>query len=272
MNRILLILTFLGLFIVSACSSKQQEKQEPTDSSNQLLNNQLEQQLQDSTLSDSMRVQLIEKLAGQEQFAPVLQQLELLLKKEPNNPGWLYMKADALEKTADTTGAIATYTAAIVAAGLFNEAELRLANLYAETGNAETLKICDALLRQPSAVSLRSPVLLVKAIYFIKSKKSEQAITVLNQLIREDYTYMDAYIEKGLIYYDAANFAEAFRVFEKSTQVKNSFAEGYFWMAKSQEKLKKEKEAIANYKRSLALDQSLTEARTALQRLGEIKE
>jgi hypothetical protein len=35
--------------------------------------------------------------------------------------------------------------------------------------------------------------------------------------------------------------------------------------------MNKTKEAIDNYKRSLALDQSITEAREALKRLGEIK-
>lgn len=67
------------------------------------------------------------------------------------------------------------------------------------------------------------------------------------------------------------NFAEAYKQFERSTNVSNKFADGYFWMAKAEEKLNKRQEAIDNYKRSLALDQSITEARDALKRLGVVK-
>jgi hypothetical protein len=53
--------------------------------------------------------------------------------------------------------------------------------------------------------------------------------------------------------------------------VSNKFADGYFWMAKAEEKLNRTTEAIDNYKRSLALDQSITEAKDALKRLGIVK-
>ena len=225
----------------------------------------------DSTLADSVREQLIEKYATANQYDRALEQIEYLLKKNAVNPAWLYMKADALEKKGDTSAAIDNYKKAIESAGMFVDAEMKLANLLAETGNESALAICDALLKKPAGLRMRSDILLIKGIYYTRIQKPQQAIAIFDQIIKEDYSYLDAYIEKGLIYYDQKKYKEALKVFELTTTVKNSFAEGYYWMAKAQEKMEQKEESINNYKRTLALDQSFTEAREGLKRLGALK-
>lgn len=229
-----------------------------------------ERLLNDSTTADSVREQLIEQLVLNNQYSRALEQIDKLLGKDSANPAWLYMKADALEKSGDTTAALLHYNKAVNSAGVFAEAELRAANLFAETGNKNALTLCDNLLNNQGAVRFRSDVLMIKGIYYTKVQQSDKALEVFNQIIREDYSYMDAYIEKGLVYYDLKKYMEAWNVFKKSTEVKNAFADGYFWMAKAEEKMNKKEEAIANYKRSLALDQSLSDARDALKRLGAL--
>lgn len=230
-----------------------------------------EQLLQDSTTADTVREQLIEQLVQKNQYNKALEQIDRLLVKDSSNPGWLFMKADALERSGDTVQAISYYNKAVQKAGIFIEAEMRAANLFAETGNKNALVLCDNLLKNAGAARFRSDILMMKGIYYSKIQNSEKALDVFNQVIREDYSYMNAYLEKGLVYYDQKKYAEAWKVFNKSTEVSNTFADGYFWMAKTEEKMNKKEEAIANYKRSLALDQSLSEAREALQRLGVIK-
>lgn len=220
-------------------------------------------------MPDSSREQLIEQLASREQFAKAIEQIDVLLQKNPGNPAWLYMKADALEKSTDTTDAINFYQQAIHAAGLFVEAEMRLANLYAETGNPKALEVINGLLKQPSALRLRSDLLMIQGIYYSKIKDSKKALATYNQIIKEDYSYLDAYLEKGLVYYDNNQFTEARNVFQLSTSIKNSFADGYYWMARCEEKLNKKEEALNNYKRALALDQNLAEAREGIGRLSK---
>ncbi|MBS4065429.1 MAG: tetratricopeptide repeat protein [Chitinophagaceae bacterium] len=230
-----------------------------------------EQLLQDSSTADTVREQLIEQLVQKNQYNKALEQIDRLLAKDSSNPGWLYMKADALERSGDTSGAINYYNKAVNKAGIFIEAEMRAANLFAETGNKNALVLCDNLLKNAGATRFRSDILMMKGIYYSKIQNSVKALEVFNQVIREDYSYMDAYIEKGLVYYDQKKYADAWKVFNKSTEVSNTFADGYFWMAKAEEKMNQKEEAIANYKRSLVLDQSFSEAREALQRLGVIK-
>lgn len=231
----------------------------------------LEKKVTEQPQSDSLRESLVQELVQNNQLDKAIGQIDLLLQKNPGSPAYLFMKADALEKKGDTTNAISFYRQSLDTAGLFPEAQLRLAALYAEKGNAASTNLCDELLKEPTAIRMRSDILFVKAAYYSKIKDSKNALKIYNQLIKEDYTYLDAYIEKGLVYYDMGNFAEALKTFEQTTSISNKYADGYFWMAKTEEKLNHTQEAIDNYKRALALDQSITEAKDALKRLGVVK-
>ena len=270
--KALSIFGFLVLFSFG-CTNNSPEDTSPkpeTSTTNKQLE-ELEKQVAGNPQADSLREGLVEQLVQNNQYDKALAQVEQLLQKQPGNPAYLFMKADALERKGDTSNAITAYQQAIQSAGVFNEAELRLASLYAETGNKTAVVLCDALLKDASAVQMRSDILFVKAAYYSKVKDVAKALSIYNQIIREDYTYMEAYIEKGLLFYDQQKYTDAWKSFQQSTNVSNKYADGYFWMAKAEEKMNKTKEAIDNYKRSLALDQSITEAREALKRLGEIK-
>lgn len=227
----------------------------------------LQKNLWQQPAADSIRERLVFLLIEKQQSDAAILHADTLLMHRPGNPAYLYMKADALERKGDTSNAIRSFHEAINAAGVFADASLRLANLYAENGNAEALSICDELLQQEGTQSMRSQILFVKGIFFVKTKQSTKALALFDQLIREDHVFMDAYIEKGLIFYDQGKYEEAHKVFTLSTEVSNAFAEGYFWIAKCEMKTGRKQDAIANFKRSLALDPSIEEARKALQTL-----
>lgn len=270
--KAVLCFTFFVLFFTACTNNSSTKKETSADTatgSRQV--KELETKLSKEPGADSLREGLVQQLVLNNEYDKALEQIEILLKKNPSSPAYLFMKADALEKKSDTTGAISFFEQSVTAAGIFTEAQLRLASLYAETGNKNALQICDSMLKDPTAVRLRSDILFIKAVYYNKVKDAKNALRIYDQLIKEDYTYLDAYIEKGLIYYDMGNFNEAHKQFERSTNVSNKFADGYFWMAKAEEKMNKTQDAIDNYKRSLALDQSIGEARDALKRLGAVK-
>ncbi|HMP86042.1 MAG TPA: tetratricopeptide repeat protein, partial [Lacibacter sp.] len=186
----------------------------------------------EGNLPDSVREQWVKRLAARKDYTGALEQVNMLLQKDSANPAWLFMKADALEKKSDTTNAIRYFEQSIAEAGVFNEAEMRLANLYAETGHPKFLPLSEQLLRQPGTLAYRSDILLMKGIYYTRLYDHSRALAVYDQIIREDYSYLDAYIEKGLVYYDQKKYQPAYEVFRLSTTVKNSFADGYYWMAR----------------------------------------
>jgi tetratricopeptide (TPR) repeat protein len=78
---------------------------------------------------------------------------------------------------------------------------------------------------------------------------------------------MEAYMEKGFIYFEARNYQSALQVFEKAITVNKTYADAYYWKAKCQEAMGNKTEALTNYQRSLGLDKNLKEARAAIDRL-----
>lgn len=256
------------LLAISACRNNDSQSARDTNAAEtDTTIEALQENLWQQPAADSIRERLVFLLIENQQSDAAILHADTLLMHRPGNPAYLFMKADALERKGDTSNAILYFQEAITAAGVFADASLRLANLYAENGNAKTLTICDDLLQQDGAQRMRSQILFVKGIYFVQTKQTAKALALFDQLIREDHVFMDAYIEKGLIFYDQGKYEEAYKVFTLSTEVSNAFAEGYFWMAKCEMKTGRKKEAIANFKRSLALDPSIEEARTALQTL-----
>jgi len=259
-------LYFLGSFLISislfSCKEDKKETTSPNATPNQ------ETIIQDDpNMPDSVREINALNLVEKGDYKNAIVQIDKLLTKEPLNPVWLYKKAEALEQLEDTAQAILHYQKAIESAGKFTDASARLATIYAEQGNLKSLEICESLLKDPLAFKMRSVILYTKGICFLRTGQPEKALQIFDQIIREDYTFLDAYLEKGILYYDQKKYTEARKVFEKSTSVKNSFADGYYWTARCDEMLNNKPEAIDNFKRAIVLDTGFIEAREALARL-----
>jgi tetratricopeptide (TPR) repeat protein len=127
------------------------------------------------------------------------------------------------------------------------------------------------MFKNEQAFGLEKDLIMIRGIYYRNTKEYTKALTCFNLCINDNYTFMEAYIEKGSLLYDLKKHKESISVFDKATTVNNTFADGYYWIAKNQEALNQVKEAVDNYKRALALDQEFEEARAALKRLGVIK-
>ena len=96
----------------------------------------------------------------------------------------------------------------------------------------------------------------------------DKAIAEFDEVIRRDWKMTDAYIEKGIIFYERKQYDEALKVFNLTVTVSNTDADGYYWLGRTYEATGKIQDAVANYERAIALDRTFTEARAALQRLN----
>jgi tetratricopeptide (TPR) repeat protein len=225
----------------------------------------------DSFLTDSARIIKIENLVEQQQYDEALSHIDYLLHINPDDPAWLFIKADALERKRDTSSALNFYLKADSIAGKFPQARMAILNIYAETRDPKTPAYANMLLKDPASEKIQSDILMMQAIYYNKEGKSDIAESIYSKIIKQDYTFLQAYIEKGLLYYDQQQYKKALDIFTLSTEVKNDFADGYFWMAKAFLKLNQKELAILHFKRSLALDPSIQEAREELKTLGAIQ-
>lgn len=179
---------------------------------------------------------------------------------------YLYKRSELLTLAGDTANAIKTLEFFVIP-GELTEAGLQLANLYAETNDPKTIAICD--LMNKNDVSKRDPNPdYLKGVYYYNIGDYNQAIDLFNSCIKKDYTFLDAYMEKGRILYKQSKFKEAMDVYDIAIKVSNTFADAHFWKGKCLEALGQKEEAKISYQRAYAFDKELIEAKEAAERIN----
>jgi len=148
-----------------------------------------------------------------------------------------------------------------------NYTGMALANIYVARRDPRALEICDLLLERDSSGVHTEPVYM-KGVYYSETGQTNKAIAQFDECIKRDWKMTDAYIEKGILYFEGKKFESALKTFNMAATVSNTDADAYFWMARCLEATGKHAEAKANYERALALDQGFSEAREALLRLN----
>jgi tetratricopeptide (TPR) repeat protein len=124
---------------------------------------------------------------------------------------------------------------------------LELAWLLADTKDKRALIITDSLkmVKDPD-ISTRAAY--ISGVYFSNIGRDDKAVNIFDSIISTNYTYLDAYIEKGIIQHDKKQYTEAIKTFQQALKVNSSTAEIYFWISKCYEGLGNAAEA-ADWKR-----------------------
>ncbi len=181
-----------------------------------------------------------------------------------NFDAW-YEKGLLLEKKGDTPNAILSLKKAYAITPV-NTYGLELAHLYAESRDAASLPLCDAILRKDSARDLLDPF-FIKGIYFSNTAQYKKAIAQFDSCIGRDWKFPDAYLEKGIALFKQKEYQQALQSFEMTTKVAETYADGYFWIGRCYEATGNPQEAISYYRQALIYDKDFTEAADRIKRL-----
>ena len=259
----------LFILLFAACKNEPQNKVPDSLQKDEMpaAIRQLFEKLVQNRDSVGLRLQLIDALDSLGAYQQALGQMDSLIQKDSLNYGLWYRKALLQENTKDTTGALRSYRYAIRIYPA-PDALLAAANLLAEQKNPTALALCKQVADLRLGREYTAHCSFITGVYHARSGNKEKAITAFNQSIYNDLNYTEAYMEKGFLYYDAKKIDEAVQVFQTLVKVKNTYADGYYWLAKCYEALANTTEAIANYKKAVMLDPKLTEASEALKRMG----
>ncbi len=266
MKRIPVIVS--TVLLVIACSSpdqsakKEKEKEEITAEAKELMR--LVDQYPDST---GLRIQLVNALDSAGALKAALVQMDSLIRRDSGNYGIWFHQAQLYEKAGDTLQALRTYDQA---ARIYPapDALLSIANLLAERKDKRALSVCDEVESMRLGREYLAHTSFIKAVYFARIQDSNKALALLDQCIGNDYQYMEAYMEKGFIYFDRKDMTMATQIFEKAIEVRPTYADASYWLAKCFEQQGLKEKAITQYQRALVLDPDISEAKDALKRLG----
>lgn len=192
-----------------------------------------------------------------------LEMLNPLLNKDPNNKLYIEKVSQVYLNLKDTLKAIALLEKKYHLFKKIDDATLQLANLYAETKNIKALQLSDEIIAKDSTHYKASPY-YIKGIYFSNTNKPDEAITMFDKSIANDWTFINAYTDKGVILFKEKKYAEAQKVFELSISVSTTYADAYYWIGRCQEVMGDKNSAILNYKKAISLDKNFEEAKQAL--------
>jgi len=228
--------------------------------------NYLTSQLKEHPDSAGLRFKLVNSLDSAGAYQQALTQVDSLLQKDSLNNGLWFTKAQVLEHARDTLAAIAAYknTIAIYPSP---QALLALTNLYAETRNPKTLELCQRINDLRMGREYDSYTAFFTGVYYEHTGNTKDALHWLDESIRNNYTFIDAYMEKGFVYYDTKQYDEALKTFNTAATINNTYADAYYWQGKTYEALQKKQEAKEKYQQALSLNKTLQEAADGIKRL-----
>ncbi len=213
-----------------------------------------------------LKLTLARSLTAQNKIEDALKICNDLLDKNPEQVDMLKLKAELLGKKGNAAEAISILEKAYRITPYDIDLNYELAYKYGENKNAKVIALCDSLIKIDT-LELHAEPYYYKGIYFSNINDKAKALSMFDQAIQHDYYYLNAYIEKGRVFYDQKKFNDALKTFQLANTISAKFPDAYFWTAKCQEALGDKEEAKLNYQRAYGLDKTFTEAKEAADKL-----
>ena len=203
--------------------------------------------------STPLRVAVIDFLDSLGALKEAIAQVDSLIKRDSLHAGYWTKKGELSEKIGDTTGALRCYR---FAARIYPSPDLmlRAANLLAEQKNDTALLLLKSIASEWNDATYLSHVAFIRGVYYARKGMAAAAHHSLDECIRMNYNYMEAYMEKGFLYWDAGNIAAAKKIFTTVIQLKSTYADGYYWLANCEARLKDTSGAVAHFQQAQRLD------------------
>lgn len=180
---------------------------------------------------------------------------------------WLLLKADMLRQAKALDEAVAAYNDYLNAFPGNVDVVLNLASALAEKGDSAALRICTQISANTPYPEDKAAAWYIAGLYHNVAKQYLQAIPYFDKAIALQYSFTEAWLEKGYSLYDAGQTANAIAHFRQLATLQPRNADAWYWLAKSYEALPQKDSAIKYYTRVTRLDAGITEAVQALERL-----
>jgi tetratricopeptide (TPR) repeat protein len=206
-----------------------------------------------------LQLNLAEAYSKDHKNADAIAVCDKILAHDPAQLDALQLKSGVQDVDSNTLGSIKTLEQAYHYYPANEEVCFGLAFKYAQAKNPATIRLCDSIIHVMK--EKKAEPFYFKGLYFANTGNSQQALALFNQAIIQDYGFIDAYMDKGKIYFDAKKYNEAAKVYELLLTISPGYADAYFWLGKSQEALGQKDEAKQNYERAYGLDKGLGEAK-----------
>lgn len=219
---------------------------------------------------DSIRLydKLIDYYTSLENYASAISWCDFLITKDSEkNFSYFFIKGDLYRKNKQYDSSIRNYEVYLNRFPDDEEILLNLANVMAESGKEESLKLAARLEKDYPNLETRSNAFFIKGIFYSRTHNYSKAIENFDHAINVKYSFWEAYLEKSICYYDLKEYDKSIQVLQQLQQINPSYPDAFYWIGKCKEALNKKDEALKNYETAYALDNTFKDAKEKIDSL-----
>lgn len=228
----------------------------------------LKQEIKNYPDSTLLYNKLLDEYSRQRNYTAAAAWCDTLLKRDPENNFSYWMdRGDLLRRAGKYDEAIYSYKYFLQKFPDDEQVLLNLANAQAEAGRRESLQLTEQIMEAYPTAETRSNAYFIQGMYYSRMKNYDSARVSYDLAITNRVTFWEAYLEKGITYYDAEQYGKALNAFQQLQLANPSYPDAYYWIGKCNELLKNVPEALKNYEMAYGLDRSFTDARIKIDSL-----
>jgi len=192
--------------------------------------------------------------------------MELAVKLEPNNAGYLYNLGWLHDQLGESARATEFYQRAIKASPLTFEAMNNLALIYSNSGQPERAL---PLLEQAMRTDPENEAVYANAAnYYVRQRDWKRALENYERTLEIDPANSIAAVEKGRIYLEQGDNDKAIDSLSRALEVDSHSFDAYMLLCSAYEKMGHVKEAIAAAEEAQRIRSDAPEVQLTLDRLG----
>lgn len=213
----------------------------------------------------AFRAKMAEVLVQLDQIPDAIAIYNDLIQQDPEQYEWYYELGRTYAKNRNVVDAIQQLEKAFSLQPA-NFIGLDLAELYAYQLNPKVITICDQIIKTnpPNSIPQAS---YLKGTYYADKGQKDLAIKCFDESIKSDWKFVDAYLDKGYLYFKDGQYEQAKSVYQKAVEVAQQAPDCYFWLGRTEEAMGNIDNAIALYEQTLILDKNFVEASNRLDQL-----
>ncbi len=193
-----------------------------------------------------------------------IDQINIVLRKNVYNPEAYFLKGMVFKDMKDTAKAISNFMTSKEVSPEYRDAYLQLGLLYSNKKDPIALKyLDDAFMLDSNDVF---PI-YAKGVYYQTNKDYVTAKEEFRKCILRNNHYVDAYFNMGYILMQQDSVQKAYRQYDIATRIDYANPTAYYNRGVCGEMLDSVKQAIADYRKAMALDTGYISPKLALKRL-----
>lgn len=191
-------------------------------------------------------------------------EINTVLRQDPYNSEAYFLKGLVYKNMNDTAKAISSFQTSVQVDPGYQPSILQLALIYAAKNDSLALRYFDNAF---AADTTQLVALYGKALFYQDHNQPEKAKAVYKKCILHNPQYADAFFNTGWILMHQDSLEKAAKQFDFVTKIEPTNAEAYYNRGLCYELLKRNAEAINNYKQAIEFDPEYQEPKDGLKRL-----